>query len=46
MGPDEKLCDGVKTAGKIAYLGDGLNANGGCETAVTAKRRIGWMKFR
>ena len=23
-----------------------LNANGGCETAVTARTRIGWMKFR
>ena len=46
MRPDEKLCDGVETASKFTYLGDRLNATGGCETAVTAKSRIGCMKFR
>ena len=30
----------------FCYLGDGLNAKGGCETAVTARVRIEWMKFR
>ena len=30
----------------LCYLGDGLNASGGCETAVTSKVRIGWIKFR
>ena len=40
------LCDGVETVTKFAYLGDKLNATGGCETAITAKTRIGWMKFR
>ena len=30
----------------FCYLGDRLNACGGCETAVTARVRIGWMKFR
>ena len=43
---DEKLCDGVETANKFTYLGDRLNATGGCETAVRARSRIGWMKFR
>ena len=28
------------------YSGDKLNASGGCETAVTSRVRIGWMKFR
>ena len=42
----EKLCDGVKTVSKFTNLGDRLNATGGCETAVTARSRIGWMKFR
>jgi len=23
-----------------------LNTNGGCEVAITARIRIGWMKFR
>ena len=44
--PDEKLCDGVETASKFTYLGDRLNTTGGCETAVTVKSRIGWIKFR
>ena len=43
---DEKLCDGVETVSKFTYLGDRLNATGGCKTAVTARSRIGWMKFR
>ena len=28
------------------YLGDRLNASGGSEAAVTARTRIGWIKFR
>ena len=43
---DEKLCDGVETVSKFSYLDDRLNATGGCETAVTARTSIGWMKFR
>ena len=43
---DEKLCDGVETVSKFTYLGDRLNATDGCETAVTTRSRIGWMKFR
>ena len=43
---DEKLCDGVETVSKFTYLGDRLNATGGCKTVVTARSRIGWMKFR
>ena len=43
---NEKMCDGVETVSKFTYLGDRLNATGGCETAVTARSRIGWMKFR
>jgi len=27
------------------YLGDRLNASGGCESAVTAKARHEWMKY-
>ena len=30
----------------FCYLGDRLNASGGCETVVTSRVRIGWMKFR
>ena len=35
-GPDEIPCDGVETLGKFSYLGDRLNATGGCQTAVTS----------
>ena len=44
--PDEILCDGVETESKFTYLSDRLNTNGGCETAVTARIRIDWIKFR
>ena len=30
----------------FCYLKDRLNASGGSETAVTARTRIGWIKFR
>ena len=42
----EMLCDEVETVKGFCYLGDRLNASGGCETAVTSRVRIGWMKFR
>ena len=45
-GPDKILCDGVEPVSKFTYLGDRLNATGGCEIAVTARSRIGWIKFR
>ena len=43
--PVEVLCDEVETVKGFSYLGDRLNASGGCETAVTSRVRIGWMKF-
>ena len=42
----EVLCDEVETLKGFCYLGDRLNASGGCETAVTTRVRIEWMKFR
>ena len=42
----EKLCDEVETVNGFYYLGDRLNANGGCEAEVTARVRIGWLRFR
>ena len=42
----EKLCDKVETVNEFCYLGDRLNASGGCEAAVTARIRIGWVGFR
>ena len=28
------------------FLGDKVKTSGGCEAAVTARMRIGWIKFR
>ena len=36
-----KLCDEVEAVNGFCYLGDRLNASGGCETAVTERVRIG-----
>ena len=44
--PVEKLCDDVDTVKEFCYLGDRLSASGGCNAAVTARARIGWVKFR
>ena len=41
----EVLCDEEETVKGFCYRGDRLNASGGCETAVTARVRIGWLKF-
>ena len=42
----KKLCDEVETVNGFCYLGDRLNASGGCEAAVTARVRIGWVRYR
>ena len=43
---DRELCDEMETANGFCYLGDRLNASGGREAAVTARVRIGWVRFR
>ena len=42
----EELCEEVETVRGFCYLGDKVNGGGGCEAAVTARARIGWVKFR
>ena len=42
----EKLCDEVESVNEFRYLGDRLNASSGCEAAVTARVRIGRVRFR
>ena len=39
-------CDEVVTVREITHHGDRVSAGGGCEAAVTASRRCGWVKFR
>ena len=43
--PVEILCDEVETVKGFCYLGDRLNASGGCETTVISRVRTGWMEF-
>ena len=41
-----RLCNEVETVNGFCYLGDRLNASGSCEAAVTARVRVGWVRFR
>ena len=42
----EKLYDEVETVNGFCFLGNRLNSSCNCEAAVTAKLRIGWVRFR
>ena len=43
--PVEEFCEEVEPVRGFCYLGDRVNASVGCEAAVTARARIGWVKF-
>ena len=45
MEQEEKLCDEVKIAKELTYLGDRVSAVGGCDASVTARTRCGWVKL-
>ena len=36
----------MKTVREFTYSGDRVSAGWGCEAAVTARTRCGWVKFR
>ena len=42
----DKLCDEEETVNGFCYLENRLNSSSGCEGAVTARLRIGWVRFR
>ena len=44
--PVEELCEELETVRSFCYLGDRVNSSGGCQAAVTARARIGWVKFK
>ena len=44
--PVESLCDGIETVHSFLYLGSKVDFSGDCETAVTARMRSGWAKFK
>ena len=35
----EKICDELETVRKFTYLGERVQADGGCDAAMTARRR-------
>ena len=45
-GKEISFFDQVDFVKSFCYLGDRLNASDGSEAAVTARTRIGWIKFR
>ena len=44
--PVEDLCKEVEMVRGFCYLGDRVNASGGCKAAMTARARIGWVKLK
>ena len=42
----EKLRNEVETVNEFRYLGNRPKASGSCEAAVSAKVRIGWVRFK
>ena len=44
--PMESFYDGVEMVKGFCYLGNRLNASARCEMAVTARARLGCVKFR
>ena len=42
----EKLCDEVETVYRFCYLGDRLNASGGCQPAITARIWVVFTKLK
>ena len=46
--PVEELCERVETVRVrgFCYLGDRKNESGSWESAVTARERLGWVKFK
>ena len=45
MEQEVKLCDEVETVSEFTYLCDMVCASGGCEAAVTARTRCGWVRL-
>ena len=36
----------METVREFIHVGDGVSAGGGCEAALTARTRCGWVEFR
>ena len=46
MEQEENICDEMETVRGFSYLFDRFSVGGGCEAAVIARTRHGWVKFR
>ena len=46
MEQEETLCVDVEYVREFTYLGDRVSAGGGCEAAVIARTRCGWVIYR
>ena len=46
MVQEGRSCDQLETVREFTYPGDRVSAGGGCEVAVTARTRCGWVMFR
>ena len=42
----ERLCDELETVRELTYLCDRVSVGGGCEAAITAGKRCGWVQLR
>ena len=42
----KKSCDEVEAVREFTFVGDRVSDGGGCEAAVTARTRCGWVKLR
>ena len=43
MEEEEKLCDEMETVREFTYPGGRVSACGGCQVAVAARIRCGWV---
>ena len=42
---EERSCDEIETLREFTYLVESVSAGGGCESAVTARTRCGWVGY-
>ena len=41
----ERLCTDMETVSEFTFVGDRVCTVGGCEAAMSARTRCGWVKF-
>ena len=46
MEQEEKICDEMEKVIELTFFDGRVSAGGGCEVALTARTRCGWVAFR